>query len=300
MLIWERRSMGVLCDVFGAGAATQGLSSIADAGIAAAASIYGADQQAEASKYATNATSTTAANSLDFNKGVYNNTLTNEQPYMAAGSSAANSLSAGLTDGSLTAGYAPQFSFSGVNQANDPAYQFDLSQGQDAIQKSAAAQGGLVSGGALKDLDTFSQGYASNQYQQSYANSLAQYQQAYNQFETQQGNQFNRLASTAGLGQNAVTQTATSGASASGTNAAVAGSANSTIAALTTAQGANAASSANTLANTLTGGINSLANGYQSSTGSSYGPTVPTGAYNTPPTQAQWDTYDAGSTPVYG
>lgn len=263
--------MGACFDVFGIGGASQAVAGVADAGINASAAIYGAKTQADASKYAVDQTATTAANSLAFNKGVYDTTTANEQPYMAAGSSAANTLSAGLSDGSLTAGYSPQFSFSGVNEANDPAYQFDLTQGTDAIQKSAAASGGLVSGGAMKDLDTYSQGYASNQYQQSYSNALAQYQQAYNQYETTQSNTYNRLASTAGLGQNAVTQTATSGNAASNTNANVSTAANNTTAALTTAAAANSASSANSLANGITGGVNTLANAYQSSTGSSYG-----------------------------
>ena len=75
---------------------------------------------------------------------------------MNVGDQAETELGAGLADGSLTAGYpGGNFSFSGVNESNDPAYQFDLSQRQQAIQRSAAASGGLVSGGALKDLDTY-------------------------------------------------------------------------------------------------------------------------------------------------
>jgi hypothetical protein len=264
MMIWERSHMGVLRDVFGIGSA-------AGSAIGAGASIYAANQQAAATKYAVDQTATTAANSLAFNKQVYGTTLQNEQPYMAAGSSAANQLSAGLSNGSLTAGYSPQFSFSGVNQANDPAYQFDLQQGQQAVQRSAAAGGGLVSGGALKDLNNYSQGFASNQYQQSYSNALAAYQQAYNQYETTQGNTYNRLSGAAGLGQNAVTQTATSGNAAAGTNAAVAGNAANSIANLTTAQGnANAASTLG-VGNALSGGVNSIANYLAQNSGSSYG-----------------------------
>lgn len=47
---------------------------------------------------------------------------------------------------------------------NDPGYQFRLSQGTDAIQKSAAAQGLLRSGGTLKDILNYGQGLASQEY----------------------------------------------------------------------------------------------------------------------------------------
>lgn len=294
MMIWERAQRGVLCDITGAGAAIGGAAQ-------AAGTAYAANVQADAERYAANLTSQTAANSLAFNKGVYNTTLSNEQPYMAGGAQAESTLVNGLNDGALTQGYpGGPFSFSGVNQSNDPAYQFDLSQGQQAIQRSAAAQGGLVSGGALKDLDTYSQGYASNQYQQSYSNALAAYNQAYNQFETQQGNTYNRLAATAGLGQNAVTQTATSGNSAAGTNAAVSGSTANALAGLATsgasAQGAAGVAFGNIAANTS----NQIANSLALSSGSGYGPSTGSGGLfqnSAPISQAQWSAYDAGSTP---
>jgi hypothetical protein len=232
------------------GRAAQAGASVADAAISASAAKYGADKQAEA-----------AANSLAFNKQVYGDTLGNEQPYRTVGADAANSLNAGLQDGSLTAAYpGGDFHFDGVNLQNDPAYNFDLQQGQQAVQRSAAAQGGLVSGGALKDLNDYTQGYASNQFQQSYSNALAAYQQSYNQFEGQQANKFNRLSSAAGLGQNAVTMTA-----ASGQNAA----ANAANIAQTGAAGQAAGMMG--VSNALQGGINGAVNAFAVNSGSSYG-----------------------------
>jgi hypothetical protein len=246
-----------------------GIAAAVSAGAGVAGSVYGANKQADATGKATDATSAAAANSLAFNKQVYGDTQTNEAPYRDAGAAAVNQLSSGLSDGSLTAAYpGGPFSFSGVNEANDPAYQFDLSQGQQAVQRSAAASGGLVSGGAMKDLDTFSQGFASNQYQQSYANSLAAYNQAYNQFETTQSNKFNRLSSVAGLGQNAVTQTATSGNAAAGTNAAVNTSTANSLADLYTGQANSGVAAIGAGTNAITGGVNNYAN---SLSGSSYG-----------------------------
>ena len=77
----------------------------------------------------------------------------------------------------------------------DPAYQFDLQQGSQALQRSAAAQGSLMSGGTLKDLTSYAQGQASNEYQN-----------AYSRFMNNQNTQFNRLASIAGIGQTATGQ----------------------------------------------------------------------------------------------
>lgn len=289
MLIWERAQRGALYDVAGVGAAVSG-------GEQMAGTMYAANQAADATKYASDQTAQTAANSLAFNKDVYNTTLSNEQPYMSAGADSARQLEAGIDSGQLTAGYGPQFSFSGVNLQNDPAYQFDLSQGEQAMQRSAAASGGLVSGGALKDLNDYAQGYASNQYQQSYNNALAAYQQAYNQYETTQSNMYNRLAGTAGLGQNAVTQTATSGNAAAGTNAQVNSSTANTLANLATsnasAQGAAGIAMGNIAANTT----NTIANTLASQSDSSYGSG---GLFqnSAAPSSDQWAAYDAGSTP---
>lgn len=64
--------------------------------------------------------------------------------------------------------------------ANDPGYQFRLSEGQKALERSAAAKGGLFSGGTLKDLTRYGQNFASNEFQ----------------------NVYNRAMGLAGLGQN--------------------------------------------------------------------------------------------------
>ena len=74
----------------------------------------------------------------------------------------------------------------------DPGYGFRMQQGANAIQGSAAARGGLLSGGAVRDLDQYSQGLAS----QEYGN-------AFGRFETQNNDRYNRLASMAHLGQTA-------------------------------------------------------------------------------------------------
>lgn len=71
------------------------------------------------------------------------------------------------------------------NWQMDPAYQFRLQQGLDAIQASAAARGGLYSGKTMRDLNSYGQDYASNEW----------------------GNTYNRVMGQSSLGQNAAAMT---------------------------------------------------------------------------------------------
>jgi hypothetical protein len=66
---------------------------------------------------------------------------------------------------------------SGADQAsitealrNTPGYQFNLEQGTQALDRSAAARGGLFSGAAAKQLQEYGQGLADNTYQSAIAN----------------------------------------------------------------------------------------------------------------------------------
>lgn len=75
-----------------------------------------------------------------------------------------------------------------------PAYQFNLQQGQQAIDKAANARGGYYNPSTLQDISKYSQGVASNEFQN-----------AYNNYNQTQGNIFNRLQTMSGSGQNAAT-----------------------------------------------------------------------------------------------
>lgn len=72
----------------------------------------------------------------------------------------------------------------------DPGYAFRQAEGQKAIDRQAAARGGLISGGALKATQRFGQELAS----QEYGN-------AYGRFMNNQEQLFNRLSGLAGTGQ---------------------------------------------------------------------------------------------------
>ena len=102
---------------------------------------------------------------------------------------------------------------------NDPGYQFRLRSGQQALEGTAAARGGLLSGGTLRGLTELGQQLGSQEYGQAYGRALGQnelrygraltasqdqYTRALQQWQLGQGlnqQQYNRLAGLAGVGQ---------------------------------------------------------------------------------------------------
>lgn len=116
-------------------------------------------------------------------------------PFYSAGVTGQNRLLdlLGLSGNKGAAGYgkyAKDFSM-GDFQA-DPGYAFRLSEGQKALERSAAARGGLISGGALKAAQRYGQDMGSQEYQN-----------AYTRYQTNRANQLNPLGSLAQSGQSA-------------------------------------------------------------------------------------------------
>ena len=84
----------------------------------------------------------------------------------------------------------------------DPGYAFRLSEGQKALERQAAARGGLISGGALKAAQRYGQEMGS----QEYTN-------AFNRYQTERQAKLGPLQSLAGVGQTAVNQLGAAGQS---------------------------------------------------------------------------------------
>ena len=126
---------------------------------------------------------------------MYDQTRKDLDPYNQAGNKALSQIMGDIGSN----GYFNQ-TYTGQDIYDDPSYKFRLQQGTDAIQSSAAAQGGLLSGATLKALQNYGQDYAS----QEYSN-------AYNRFNADQTNRFNRLSTLAGMGQNAAAQVGNNG-----------------------------------------------------------------------------------------
>jgi hypothetical protein len=77
----------------------------------------------------------------------------------------------------------------------DPGYAFRLAEGQKALDRQAAARGGLISGGALKAAQRYGQEMGS----QEYTN-------AFNRYQTERQARLNPLQSLAGMAQTSTGQ----------------------------------------------------------------------------------------------
>jgi len=158
-----------VADIFGVGPASQ--------------QAKGVESAAAASQAGTNA-------SLALQREMFNKQLELQEPWRAAGVNALGKLQGG--DYSQT----PQFAFN-YNQNTDPGTQFRLQQGLNAMNATAAARGGLISGNALKA----GQDYGQSQGSQEYQNAFNRYITGYNADVNRANNMYNRVSNIAGTGQ---------------------------------------------------------------------------------------------------
>lgn len=94
--------------------------------------------------------------------------------------------------------YARDFGMQDFQQ--DPGYAFRMSEGLKALDRQAAARGGLISGAALKATTRYGQDQASNEYTN-----------AFNRYQTNRSNQLNPLQSLMNAGQTAANTVGTAG-----------------------------------------------------------------------------------------
>jgi hypothetical protein len=111
---------------------------------------------------------------------MFNKQVELQEPFRQAGITALNKLIP-LSD----------YTKFGMDQfQQDPGYAFRLSEGMKALDRTAAARGGLLSGATLKGAEQYNQGLASQEYQN-----------AFNRYQTERAAQLNPLQSLAGIGQ---------------------------------------------------------------------------------------------------
>lgn len=124
------------------------------------------------------------------------------EPFRAAGTKSVGQLSDLLAPGGeLTKPWEKSFAGPTADTLKlDPGYQFRLDEGQKALERSAAARGGLTSGGTIKATERYAQGLASQEYQNAYNRALIEYQQAYGEFQTNQENTYRRLMGLTEIG----------------------------------------------------------------------------------------------------
>jgi hypothetical protein len=155
-----------------------------------------------ASSSAASAQANAANRAADLQNEQYQQTRQDQAPYREAGYNA-------LARMQNMAGNVPgAFKFGAADFQQDPGYQFRMDQGMKAIERSAAARGGLLSGNTGGALQNFGQGLASQEYQNAYNRALT----GYNTGVASENQLYNRQAGLAGIGQTAANFVGTAGA----------------------------------------------------------------------------------------
>jgi len=135
---------------------------------------------------------------LAFQKQMYEQTRTDFAPYRESGTANLNQLNTLLGLGTNTGATdfgrfaTADFTPADFTANKDPGYAFRISEGLKAIDRKAAASGGLLSGNALKGAASYSSDLASQEYQN-----------AFNRFQTIRGNTLQPFQVGAAAGQSA-------------------------------------------------------------------------------------------------
>jgi hypothetical protein len=197
-------------------AVATGTAILGAAAIGAGASYLGSRSAASASRDAARTQADAAARAGDQQAYALERQLEVSEPFRTTGTAAMNRLAAMTEPGGEY--YAP---FSQTDFRQDPGYAFRLKEGINALNASAAARGGLISGNALRAAT----GYGQEMGSQEYTN-------AFNRYYAERSNKMDPLKFLSAQGQ-----------------AAAAG------------QASNIGTSATNMANLTTGGANALAAG---------------------------------------
>jgi len=163
------------------------------AGAALGASIGGglqgsasASDQAKSIEQAGQTGADAARYAADIQRQMFERQVELQEPWRQAGVGALNKLIP------LASEYQP---FGMQQFQQDPGYAFRMSEGMKALDRSAAARGGLLSGATLKGAQRFGQGLGSEEYQN-----------AFSRYQTERQARLGPLQSLAGVGQTAATQ----------------------------------------------------------------------------------------------
>jgi len=210
--------------------------------------VGGAMISSSASKDAAQTQADAAAYQAEVSRDIYEQQKEVAAPYVAAGEAGQNRLLEYLGIGGSTGaqGYGQyataEFTPEQFLAGQDPAYAFRMSEGLKALDRSAAARGGLLSGGTLKGIEQYGQGLASEEYQN-----------AFNRHQTTRANTLLPYQALQGVGQAAAAgQAANLGSLGSNLQAASSNAAN--------ASAAGTIGSANAWSSGLTGGASSYMN----------------------------------------
>lgn len=172
------------------------LGKIAGSALGAAGGLLGSRGSRKAAKRAAKAQQKAIQQGIDTQNQAFSDIRGYQSPYIQAGNTSQNRLLSllGMQGGDVASAdygkYGQDFSMSDFEQ--DPGYAFRMSEGLKALDRQAAARGGLISGAALKASQRYGQDMASQEYQN-----------AFNRYQVNRQNQLDPLYRMMGSGQNA-------------------------------------------------------------------------------------------------
>lgn len=165
------------------------------AGAQAGASLIGGRSQSRAARRAADAQVQSAAEASRLQREMFDRQVELQEPFRQGGITGQNRIMELLgIGGDATAGDYGRFGrdFSMNDFEVDPGYAFRLSEGNKALERSAAARGMVMSGQMFKGAQRFGQDLASQEYQN-----------AFNRYQTNRANQLNPLGTLMASGQGA-------------------------------------------------------------------------------------------------
>lgn len=242
--------------------------------------VIGGVLTSQASKSAANTQAAAADRATQAQQDALAQQMELQKPFTEAGTTAVNQLSAMTQPGGEAT---KQFAYDPFQYQADPGYAFRLKEGMNAMNATAAARGGLISGNALKAGQMYGQEMGSQEYQNSFNRYLQNYANAQNTFQLNRNNLLDPLKFLTNIGQaGASNQAANVGSFGSSQAANTIGAANATA--------AGQVGSANAISNAIGQGIggyqmNQLINrsaynaptsstmNYYGANGGNYGPT---------------------------
>jgi hypothetical protein len=158
--------------------------------IPAAAAVIGGRQSAKAAQSAADTSAAAADRASELQREMFERNIELNAPFREAGVNALNKL-VPLTE----------YQNFGMDQFKaDPGYAFRMSEGMKGLERSAAARGGLLSGGTLKGIQRFGQDLASQEFQN-----------AFNRYGVERERRLAPLQSLAGVGQTTSRELGTAG-----------------------------------------------------------------------------------------
>jgi hypothetical protein len=198
-----------------------------------------AGTQAAASDRAAELERQTAQEQLALQKRTYEENIARQKPFYDVGVNA-------LPELVRASKYTPF----GMDQFKaDPGYAFRLSEGQKALERSAAARGGLLSGGTGKALQRFGQ-----------ESSSQEFMNAFNRYQIENQAKLNPLQSLTGMGQTTANTLGAAGQNYANTSGNIAGNMSTNVGNQITSGAAARASGYVGGANAVTGGLNTYLN----------------------------------------